>query len=132
MGVECITHANPLYLEDAVAAAKEAIDFNGPSAIIFESPCTKLLKPDAPVQHDPEVCTGCKVCVAALGCPALSWDAEAGHPVVDASLCVGCGLCTDLCKGGALTCAARTEHADEPRFRKPCGSGAAGEEACRD
>ena len=132
LGVECITHANPLYLEDAVAAAKEAIDFNGPSAIIFESPCTKLLKPDAPVQHDPEVCTGCKVCVAALGCPALSWDAEAGHPVVDASLCVGCGLCTDLCKGGALTCAARTEHADEPRFRKPCGSGAAGEEACRD
>lgn len=132
LGVECITHANPLYLEDAVAAAKEAIDFNGPSAIIFESPCTKLLKPDAPVQHDPEVCTGCKVCVAALGCPALSWDAEAGHPVVDASLCVGCGLCTDLCKDGALTCAARTEHADEPRFRKPCGSGAAGEEACRD
>ena len=109
LGVECITFADPLRLEESMAAAKEAIDFDGPSAIIFRSPCTKLIKPAAPAVHDAEACTSCKVCVAALGCPALSWDAQAGHPKVDTSLCVGCGLCVDLCKDGALSCPSRTE-----------------------
>lgn len=104
LGVKVITHANPLHLDDAVVAAKEAIEYDGPSAIIYESPCIKLIKPAAPVRVDLEACTNCGRCVLKLGCPALSWDAENRHPVVDVSLCNGCGLCTYVCNDGALIC----------------------------
>ena len=104
LGVKVITHANPLRLDEAREAAREAIYYDGPSAIIFESPCVKLIKPGAPVRYCEEACTGCGKCVLKIGCPALSWDAENRRPVVDASLCNGCGLCTYLCEDGALEC----------------------------
>lgn len=104
LGVKVITHASPLRLDEAQQAAREAIYYDGPSAIIFESPCVKLIKPGAPVRFDESACTNCGKCVLRIGCPALSWDAENRHPVVDASLCNGCGLCTYLCEDGALEC----------------------------
>lgn len=104
LGVKVITHANPLRLDEAREAAREAIYYDGPSAIIFESPCVKLIKPGAPVRYREEACTGCGKCVLKIGCPALSWDAENRRPVVDASLCNGCGLCMYLCEDGALEC----------------------------
>ena len=104
LGVKVITRANPLRLDEAREAAREAIYYDGPSAIIFESPCVKLIKPGAPVRYCEEACTGCGKCVLKIGCPALSWDAENRRPVVDASLCNGCGLCTYLCEDGALEC----------------------------
>ena len=107
LGVTVITHANPLVLPEAVAAAKEAIEFDGPSAIIFEHPCIKLGKPQSPVVLNEDACTGCGRCVLKFGCPALSWDAEAKRPVIDESLCFGCGLCTYVCNDGALMCEAR-------------------------
>ena len=107
LGVTVITHANPLVLPEAVAAAKEAIEFDGPSAIIFEHPCIKLGKPQSPVVLNEDACTGCGRCVLKLGCPALSWDAEAKRPAIDESLCFGCGLCTYVCNDGALMCETR-------------------------
>ena len=104
LGVTVITHANPLHLDEAREAAREAIEFDGPSAIIFQSPCVKLIKPGKPVEFNPEPCTGCGKCVLKIGCPALSWNKEQRQPVVDVSLCNGCGLCTYLCENGALTC----------------------------
>lgn len=104
LGVTVITHANPLHLDEARAAAREAIEFDGPSAVIFESPCVKLIKPGKPVRFDEGACTGCGKCVLKIGCPALSWNKEERHPVVDVSLCNGCGLCTYLCESGALSC----------------------------
>ncbi len=104
LGVTVITHANPLHLDEARAAAREAIEFDGPSAVIFESPCVKLIKPGAPVRFDEGACTGCGKCVLKIGCPALSWSKEERRPVVDVSLCNGCGLCTYLCESSALSC----------------------------
>lgn len=104
LGVKVITHANPLRLDEAREAAREAIYYDGPSAVIFESPCVKLIKPGAPVRYCEEACTGCGKCVLRIGCPALSWNADERRPVVDVSLCNGCGLCTYLCEDGALEC----------------------------
>ena len=104
LGVRVITHANPLRLDEAQEAAREAIYYDGPSAVIFESPCVKLIKPGVPVRYHDEACTGCGKCVLKIGCPALSWNADERRPVVDESLCNGCGLCTYLCEDGALEC----------------------------
>lgn len=104
-GVKCIVHANPLNLGEAKQAAQTALDYQGVSAILFESPCIQLKKPDVPVQVDAAKCTGCKRCITEIGCPALVFNLSAGkrgQADVDPSLCNGCGLCTQLCAFNAL------------------------------
>ncbi len=125
LGVRVITHANPLVLDEAVAAAKEAIDYQGPSAVIYEAPCIKLSHPDKPVELDGARCTGCARCVLKLGCPALSWDGEKARPFIDTSLCNGCGLCSDVCNDAALICQARQSRAaSDAGVQAPTGAGA--------
>lgn len=107
LGVKKITKANPLFADKAIEAAREAIDYEGPSAVIYESPCTKLTKPKPPVYFIANACAGCRKCVTTIGCPALGWS-EIGHSIViNRALCVGCGLCTDICEYGAITCPTR-------------------------
>ena len=110
LGVECIVHANPLDLDESVAAAKRALEFEGPSVILFESPCVQLKKPGPAAFVDADACIGCKRCITEIGCPGLGFDPDAkgaksahrGQAFVDASLCNGCGLCTQLCPTHAL------------------------------
>ena len=110
VGFGCIVHADPLDLDASVAAAREALDYEGPSAILFESPCVQLVKPAEPAAVSVEICTGCKKCITEIGCPAIGFDADArgprskerGQAFVDASLCNGCGLCTQVCPFDAL------------------------------
>lgn len=120
VGFECIVHANPFMLEESKAAAQEAINFPGPSAIIYEGPCISLVKPGEPVSLDAEACTGCKKCITEIGCPGIGFDAEAvgpknngrGSAFIDASLCNGCGLCVQVCPFHVIA--------------KPAGGGAEG------
>lgn len=57
-----------------------------------------------PVQIDWDLCKGekCKICARDFGCPALSWDAEAGYPVVLDHICVQCGACIAVCPHDAI------------------------------
>ena len=60
--------------------------------------------------HLADACTGCKKCITEIGCPGIGFDGDArgwkskerGQAFVDASLCNGCGLCTQVCPFGAL------------------------------
>ena len=105
LGVECIVCANPLDLHESVAAAAEAIEYAGPSALIFQSPCVQLKKPDPAAMVNPDLCTGCKKCITEIGCPAIGFDAGAqgprsrnrGQAFIDSSQCNGCKLCTQVC-----------------------------------
>ncbi|MEG2596882.1 MAG: 4Fe-4S binding protein, partial [Oscillospiraceae bacterium] len=49
---------------------------------------------------DTEKCRGCRACLK-IGCPAIS--VVNGKARIDNTLCVGCGLCADLCSFGAIT-----------------------------
>ena len=110
LGMECIVSADPLDLEGSMAAAREAIDFEGPSALIFRSPCVQLIKPAAPAAVDPEACTGCKKCITEIGCPGLGFSPDAkgprskdrGQAFADPGQCNGCGLCVQVCPFGAI------------------------------
>ncbi len=110
LGVQHIGFANPHSLETSVAAARAAIDYDGPSAIIFRAPCIQLKKPDAPVVINDDACTGCKKCITSIGCPGIGFDeglrgpksGERGQAFVDGSLCDGCALCVQVCPFGAI------------------------------
>ena len=47
-------------------------------------------------------CSGCKICVAAFECPALSIDPATGKALVDRDRCIGCGTCIPVCPVTAL------------------------------
>ncbi|MBQ9020681.1 MAG: 4Fe-4S binding protein [Eggerthellaceae bacterium] len=101
LGIQCVVCAHAFNAAEAQAAAKEAIDFEGPSAVIFEGPCIQLSKPFAPPVVDAQACTGCAVCVKAIGCPAMSMQTIEGREkllmCIDQSLCNGCNLCVSTC-----------------------------------
>ena len=72
-----------------------------PSVIISRRPCALLknVKHPGPIECDTEKCVGCQACMR-IGCPAISMVKGKAH--VDATLCVGCGVCGQMCKLGAL------------------------------
>ena len=117
LGVTCIVRDDLNSLDETIAAARTAIEFDGPSAIIFRSPCVQLTRPGAPVFVDAGKCIGCKECVTEIGCPGVGFDVDAAGPrsgsrgqaFVDGSLCTGCGLCADVCPTGAISRSARVE-----------------------
>ena len=108
--IDVIVHANPLNQQEAIAAAKEAIDFDGPSAIVYESPCVQLIKPAPAVFIDPDLCAGCKKCVTEVGCPGIGYSlsltgaksGDRGQAYVDPMQCNGCGLCVQTCPFKAI------------------------------
>lgn len=111
LGVECIVHANPLDMQETTAAVKTALDFEGPSAVMLQSPCIQLIKPQAPVMVNTDICTGCKKCITEIGCPGIGFNPDAkgpksgnrGQVFIDSSLCNGCGLCTQVCPFDVLS-----------------------------
>lgn len=117
IGFSCIEYANPLDFEQARDAAKRAIDYPGPSAILFESPCVQLIKPAPAFKVNTETCTGCKRCITEIGCPGIGFDIQItgnksgsrGQAFVDETLCNGCGLCAQVCPFGAIEAPADTK-----------------------
>ena len=111
LGVKCIETANPLHLQESIDAAKRAIAFEGPSAVIFVEPCVQLKKPGEAAVIDTQRCTGCKKCITEIGCPGIGFDIAAtgpksgtrGQAFVNAGLCDGCGLCTQVCPSGVIS-----------------------------
>ena len=99
--VKCIKKANPFQLEESMAAVREAVAYQGVSAVIFEEPCIALFKSRPALRIAADKCIGCKRCIQEIGCPAMSFAAD-GKAVINADMCYGCNLCTQLCPVGAI------------------------------
>ena len=101
MGFERVRVIDPYDLAQCDAAIKEELAAQGPSVIISRRPCAllKYVKHKAPLKCNREKCIGCKSCMR-IGCPAISM--KDGKACIDTTLCVGCGVCSQLCKFGAL------------------------------
>jgi indolepyruvate ferredoxin oxidoreductase alpha subunit len=95
LGVAEVVTADPFNLTEAVAAVKKAADYKGVSAVVFESPCIAVRKPDTAYAVDESACTGCKKCIRELGCPAISFTDKKAE--IEPSLCYGCALCAQVC-----------------------------------
>ena len=101
VGIPRVRVIDPYDLAECEKAVSEEMAAPGPSVIISRRPCVllKTVKTNPPLTTDKDKCTGCTACMK-IGCPAISMrDKKAG---VDPTLCVGCGVCTQLCKFAAL------------------------------
>jgi indolepyruvate ferredoxin oxidoreductase alpha subunit len=101
MGFTRVRVVDPYDLAACDLAVKEELAAEEPSVIISRRPCAllKYVKHKPPLHIDPAKCKGCKSCMR-IGCPAISL--KEGKAVIDATLCVGCGVCSQLCKFGAF------------------------------
>ena len=100
-GIERVRVVDPQDMRAVEAALREELAVDAPSVIIARRPCMllKYVKPNPPLAVDAAKCVGCKSCLR-IGCPAISF--RDGKASVDETICVGCGLCEQMCKFGAF------------------------------
>lgn len=101
VGINRVRVVDPYKLAECEAAVKEELAADEASVIISRRPCAllKYVKHSAPLKINSDKCVGCKMCMK-LGCPAISM--KNGKAVIDHTQCVGCGICTEMCKIGAI------------------------------
>ena len=100
-GVHRVRVVDPNDLKALEAALKEELAAAEPSVVITRRPCAllKYVQPKPPLAVDTEKCRHCKACMR-IGCPAISLTEHTAQ--IDPTLCVGCGLCVQLCAFGAI------------------------------
>ena len=101
MGFNRVRVVDPYDLKATDQAVKEELAADEPSVIISRRPCAllKYVKHKAQLKVNTDKCIGCKSCMK-IGCPAISMKEGKAH--VDNTLCVGCGVCEQLCPVGAF------------------------------
>ena len=101
VGINRVRVVDPYCLEECDKAIREELAADEPSVIISRRPCAllKYVKHKPALTVNTEKCRGCKACMK-IGCPAISVREK--KAVVDSTLCVGCGVCQQLCAFDAL------------------------------
>ncbi len=101
IGINSVTVVDPGDLAETERVIKEELAKAEPSLIIARKPCAllKTVKHKPPFHIDADKCKNCKSCMR-IGCPALVSGDKC--ITIDNTLCVGCGLCEQLCKFDAI------------------------------
>jgi indolepyruvate ferredoxin oxidoreductase, alpha subunit len=109
LGVRDVQVIDPYDLAVTRKALQAAMARPEPSVVITRRTCM-LAKRDAAERHPPlmvdaDQCSSCKACLK-IGCPAIEWTltegAQKGKAVINQLLCVGCGVCQQVCKFDAI------------------------------
>ncbi len=101
LGIARVRVVDPYDLDACSKAIKEELAAAEPSVIISRRPCVllKSVKHASALKVESDKCKACKRCMG-LGCPAISM--KDGKARIDATLCVGCGVCKQLCAFDAI------------------------------
>lgn len=101
LGINRVRVVDPYDLKACEIAVKEELAAEEPSVIISRRPCVllKSVKPLPALKVESDKCKSCKRCMT-MGCPAISF--KNGKAKIDSTLCVGCGVCKQLCAFDAI------------------------------
>jgi indolepyruvate ferredoxin oxidoreductase, alpha subunit len=97
VGIDRVKVVDPFDIVEFEKIVKEEIEASEPSVIISQRPCVllKSVKIEGALRINMDKCKKCKMCLK-IGCPAI---VDKGDRVeVNEALCVGCRLCTKICK----------------------------------
>ena len=101
VGINRVQVVDPYDLSQCDRVLKEELATEEPSVIISRRPCVllKYVKAKTPLHVNQDACRGCKKCMK-FGCPAIAMHGKKAQ--IDPTLCVGCGVCQQLCAFGAF------------------------------
>ena len=101
LGFERVRVVDPYNLAEVDEVLKEELAAEAPSIVISRRPCVMIKGTvhQPPLRANEEKCGGCKACMQ-IGCPAIA--VRDGKVKIDNTLCIGCKVCTQMCKFGAL------------------------------
>ncbi len=101
IGINNVVVADPFDVTNFEKIVKEEVAKDEPSVIISQRPCALLkgVKFPGALTINKDKCVNCKQCMK-IGCPAISL--KDGKVEIDKTQCNGCGLCTRMCKLGAI------------------------------
>lgn len=101
VGINRIRVVDPYDLKQCEEAVKQELAAEEASVIISRRPCALLknVKHYPPFTVADDKCKSCKACMK-IGCPAIS--IKNGKAAIDKTLCVGCGVCKQLCAFNAI------------------------------
>lgn len=101
VGINNVRVIDPNDLENSRNVIAQELAKSEPSLIISRRPCAllKYVKHSPPLFVNEDKCKGCKACMQ-IGCPCISMRDGKAH--IDPTLCVGCDVCSQLCKFDAI------------------------------
>ena len=101
LGFNRVRVVDPYDLKAVEEAVTEELAAKEPSIIISRRPCVMIKgtvhKP--PISVDESKCVGGKQCMS-IGCPAIAVKDKKAH--IDPTLCIGCKVCSQMCKFEAI------------------------------
>ena len=101
VGIKRVKVVDPYNLKETKDVIHEELSVDEPSLIISRRPCAllKTVKHNPPLKVNKDKCKSCKMCMK-IGCPAISM--KDGKAQIDFTQCLGCNVCSQLCKFGAI------------------------------
>ena len=101
LGINRVRVVDPYDLKATEKVVMEELAVDEPSVIISRRPCAllKSVKAKPALKVDDDKCKACGAC-SKIGCPAITKKGKKAF--VDSTLCVGCGVCTQLCAFDAI------------------------------
>ncbi len=110
-GVDFIEEVDPYDVKATISLVKKAAQYvkdpsGGIAVIIARHPCIIAYRqqalPDRKQVTITDDCVECNLCLERFECPALYHDDKIGRTAVDQALCIGCGVCLNVCPKGAI------------------------------
>jgi indolepyruvate ferredoxin oxidoreductase alpha subunit len=108
--------ADPYDMRDTAKILYRLMKMGGPRVLILRRKCALVQKREEGFPYlmevDQDKCLGeecgCgRYCTRIFRCPGLIWDKDKAKAKIDDVICVGCGICTEICPQKAIRMEAR-------------------------
>ncbi len=108
VGVEHIEVVDAYDIKAAQAAFERMLKTPEIAIVISRRICAteaiRQMRPKRPVawKVNLDKCIGCRQCVLTFGCTAISFDDVQNKALIDPTICMGCGTCSQVCPAHAM------------------------------